>query len=247
MINIVSAYPDYLNLYGEYASMKLLELRLKYCSQEVKRSELNFGKYADIDSADYIFFGAGTENRVISVLDDIRGFYENKIKAFVDRGGILQISGASTAIFCKSIVDERTGKRYEGIGLFDAEAVITKKRRYGELICKTEDGQTVIGAVNSSIDFHRGAKQNALFSVLWDSSKRFSKGDGEGMRIGNNVFASEITGPLICRNPVLMDRLADMVSGEKLPACNEAWYGQAEKAYKHALGILAAESKLKDL
>lgn len=72
MITIVNAYPDYLNLYGEYSAVKLLELRLRGLKQKVKIQELSFGRYEDIEAADMMYFSAGTENRMLNVLEDVR-------------------------------------------------------------------------------------------------------------------------------------------------------------------------------
>lgn len=244
MINMISAYPDYLDLYGEYSAVKLLELRLRGGLNEAGVKELSFGKYAEIENADMIYFGAGTEDRILAVLDDMRG-YSKQLTAFIEKGGLLLASGSAMAVFCSRIEDQRTGNRYEGLGVFDAEAVITPKRRYGELICDYGEGKRVIGAVNSSIDFRRNEGQEALFTVVWDSSKRFPKGSGEGMRKGGNVFASEITGPLICRNPRLLDEVARKLTGGELAECRDTWYSEAWKAYDHAYEVLASEARLR--
>ena len=107
MISIVSAYPDFLDLYGEYSAVKLLEKRLETGSQQVKVSTLTFGRYAELENADMIYVGAGTEDRMLSALDDLRG-YAKQIREFLDRGGILEVSGSSVAIFCRTIADRRT-------------------------------------------------------------------------------------------------------------------------------------------
>ncbi|MBR3124427.1 MAG: hypothetical protein IKF42_03235 [Mogibacterium sp.] len=245
MITIVNAYPDYLNLYGEYSAVKLLELRLRGLKQKVKIQELSFGRYEDIEAADMMYFSAGTENRMLNVLEDVRR-YAKEIRNFVDNGKLLLISGCTAAVFCKTITDERSGRKYEGLGLFDANASITPKRRYGELICSYNDGPKVIGPVNSSVDFSRNDGQEPLFTVLWDSSKRFSKGSTEGMKLGDNVFASEITGPLICRNPHLLDLVAEKTAGVKLPECSERWYKEGQLAYEHTLNILLSEAHMKE-
>lgn len=244
MISIIAAYPDFLDLYGEYSAVRLLEKRLACGDRQVKVSTLTFGRYAEIEKADMIYVGAGTENRMLAALEDLRG-YAGQLKAFIEKGGILEVSGSSMAIFCNRITDQRSGNRYEGLGVFDAEAEITPKRRYGELICSYGDGKKIIGAVNSSIDFRRNSGQKEMFTVLWDSSKRFQKGAGEGMRTGENVYASEITGPLICRNPRLMDEIAEKLYGDSLPECTDTWYLEAWKAYEHAFGILSAESHIR--
>ncbi|MBQ5412868.1 MAG: hypothetical protein IIU19_05745 [Oscillospiraceae bacterium] len=243
MINIIAAYPDYLDLYGEYSAVKLLEKRLTGCGKEVAVTGMGFGTCPDISGADMIYVGAGTEDRVLSVLNDMKE-RAGQLKEFVGRGGLLAVSGSSMAIFCSTVTDNRNGTGCEGLGLFDAQAVITPKRRYGELICSYGSGKKVIGAVNSSIDFVRGNAQAEMFRVIWDSSGRFPKGAAEGFRTGDNVYASEITGPLIWRNPFLLDEIAEKLAGEKLPECRELWYTETVRAYDHALEVLMKEAHL---
>lgn len=243
MINIVAAYPDFLDLYGEYSAVKLLQKRLAACGKEVRVTELGFRSGADLESADMVYIGAGTEDRVLAVLEHIKT-YSDQLNAFIERGGLLEVSGSSMTIFCRTVTDTRTGKTYEGLGLFDAEAVITPKRRYGELVCSYGDGRKVIGAVNSSVDFVRSDGQKEMFKVLWDSSGRFPKGSGEGFRAAEGVIASEITGPLICRNPFLLDEIAQKLCAESLSECRELWYTELWKAYDHALEVLLKEAHL---
>lgn len=243
MINIIAAYPDYLDLYGEYSAVKLLEKRLTGCGKEVAVTGMGFGTFPDISRADMIYVGAGTEDRVLSVLNDMKE-HAGQLKEFVGRGGLLAVSGSSMAIFCRTVTDTRNGTGCEGLGLFDAQAVITPKRRYGELICSYGSEKKVIGAVNSSIDFARGNAQEEMFRVIWDSSGRFPKGTAEGFRTGDNVYASEITGPLIWRNPFLLDEIAEKLAREKLPECRELWYTETVRAYDHALEVLMKEAHL---
>ncbi|MBQ5343355.1 MAG: hypothetical protein J6Z24_07855, partial [Oscillospiraceae bacterium] len=104
MINIVAAYPDFLDLYGEYSAVRLLQKRLTTAGQQVRVTELGFGRYSDLESADMVYFGAGTEDRILAVLDHIR-LYSEQLKAFVERGGLLEAAGSSMAIFCRTVTD----------------------------------------------------------------------------------------------------------------------------------------------
>ena len=244
MIRIVFAYPDLLNIYGDYANIRLLCERLQGCGGRVETASFSIGSYFDFSKADLLYFGAGTEDRMLQALQDFRR-YGSELAAFVQNGGRLLATGNAGAIFCRSIEDRRKEPvRYEGIALFEADAVIGKRRRYGELVCEGSFGtRRVLGCVNSSVDFTRGEQQQAMHRVLWDSSRRMAAGSGEGLSaMDGRLLATELTGPLFFRNPALLSAFAQVLCKRELPACDAAWYGRLEAAYDHALSMLPKEA-----
>ena len=105
MISIVSAYPDFLDLYGEYSAVKLLEKRLETGSQQVRVSTLTFGRYAELENADMIYVGAGTEDRMLSALEDLRG-YAKQIREFLENHtwtAILAVAGLILAVLILTV------------------------------------------------------------------------------------------------------------------------------------------------
>ena len=51
MIRIVVAYPDLLNLYGDYANIRLLCERLQGCGERVETASFSVGSYCDFSKA----------------------------------------------------------------------------------------------------------------------------------------------------------------------------------------------------
>ena len=179
---------------------------------------------------------------MLAALTDFKRF-SGEFSAFLAGDGRLLATGSALALFCRSICDARTGLRHEGLGVFDAEAEILPERRYGELSCESAlTDARVIGCVNSSIDYTRGAGQDAAFTVLWDSSGRQAPGSGEGLAKDGRFYATELTGPLFFRNPALLDRMAAALCKGELPAREEPWYAELQAGYDHALAALKKES-----
>ena len=243
MIKIVSAYPDFLNLYGEYAAVKILVKRLEGCGEQVEYCSFTMGEYLDFSEATVLYFGAGTEDRMLAALEDFRR-YRKEYGNFIMNGGLVVANGNSGAIFCDSINDTRKNITHEGMGLISADAEIVSKRRYGEVICSCDLTQSkIIGAVNSSINFKRKEGQKEFFRVLWDSSGRFPKEYREGFET-ENVIATEVTGPLLYRNPALLDAFAQKISKKGLPKCEADWYKEMQEGYIHIASELSRESKI---
>ena len=236
MIKIIHAYPDFLNLYGDYANISLLVRRLEGCGEQIEVRNVKPGSYVDISDADLIYFGAGTERRMLQALQDFRR-YGTELKTMLDAGGMVFATGSSMALLCTGIKDTRDGRSYEGLGLVDGTAGIVKGRRYSEVICSSPlCGSKVYGAVNSSIDFGRAEGAAPMFTVEKDFSGRLSGGEGF---VNGNVYATELTGPVLFRNPELLDAFASKLCKE-LRECSQNWYGEMKKAYAHVAGVLNA-------
>ena len=239
MIKIVHAYPDLLNLYGDYANVKLLEKRLEGCGEQIQVRSFSLGNYIDISDADLLYFGAGTEGGMLHALEDFRR-YRGELERMLASGGRILATGSAMALLCRSVTDTRDGRTYEGLGLVDGTARIVKGRRYGEVVCSGKlCGEKIFGAVNSSIDFDRDADAEPFCTVEKDFSGRLS--GGEGFAKGG-VFATELTGPLLFRNPALLDAFAGMLCQEPAP-CGGTWYGEMKEAYLHVETVLTGEAK----
>ena len=51
---------------------------------------------------------------------------------------------------------------------------------------------------------------------------------------------------IFCRNPHLMDMVAERLAGSKLDDCNERWYTEGKLAYEHTLKTLLSEAHMKE-
>lgn len=237
-MKLVSGYPDLLNLYGDYANLAALRRRLDSCALSVDVEALTVGSYTELSSADFVCFGAGTEKSLLAALDDVLRYRED-IEGYLASGRKLLATGNSYALFAKGITLS-DGTSREGLGFLDADVRFTGKRAYCEYImrCSLTD-KKVVGCVNSSLTLT--SRETPFFAVQKRSEKGSAASEGS---IKGGLFATELSGPLLVRNPALLDYFAASIVGIELPECSSGWYAYAEKGYENALAEL--ERAIKD-
>lgn len=232
MIRIIHAYPDLLNLYGDYANIMLLEKRLGAAGATVETDRFEIGEDIDIKDADLIYFGCATENKMLTAARDL-GRMKDDIAEYLSNGGKIFFCGASSALALESITD-LDGKITDGLGFVGGSAIIHGKRYYSEIVAKSDFCKDkILGFFNSSMRIEASA--NPLWRVECDSAGLV--GDAEGYRSGN-IFATQLCGPLFYRNPSLLTAVAEALTGETLPECSDRIFTELEQGYIHAAKVM---------
>lgn len=232
MIRMVHAYPDLLNLYGGTADMQVLSAYLRAVGEEVLICSLS---EETIAQADLIYFGAGTENKMLKAAKKLAPM-RDALLAYHENGKQLMFVGSSAALPMQTIVGS-DGEEVAGLGLLQGQATVHDKRTYTELLAENPFGShLVVGAYNSSLNIH--TQEPAFLHVLFDSEKK--TGDLEGV-YKNGLLATQLAAPLLVRNPALLDYYADTLSGKELPDPQETWYRQMWMGYVTAVEILKNE------
>ncbi len=237
MIRIVCAYSDLMNLYGEYAAPLFLKARLQRAGEEVEISRFTLGETPDLHRCDLLLFSAGTERSMLRALDDLRD-KRAEIAEYIRANGRVLLTGNAGALFANSVT-EADGTVHEGLGLLDGTVSLTGKRRYAEYIMHgARLGRDIIGSINTSAEFRWN--ETPLFEVEFQSEKLLPE-KSEGA-VKNNVLATQLTGPLLVRNPHVLDRTCASLLGKPLPPCTASWRVYSEAGYASALATLKKES-----
>lgn len=229
MIRIIHAYPDLLNLYGDYANIMLLAKRLSCAGKEITVDRFEIGDDVEIDSADFIYFGCATENKMLAALKDLSRI-KNQLAEYVKKGGKMFFCGASAALPLDTVTDLQ-GNTVDGLGLVKGNAVIHGKRNYSEVTAKCSlCDATVIGFFNSSMNLT--AEATPFWQIQTDSVGLVGKSEGY---ISNGIMATQLSGPLFFRNPPLLNAICEMLTGEKLNECDEKLFAELDLGYTHLL------------
>ena len=216
-IKILHFYPDLMSLYGSYANVSVLKRRLEQMGNTVTVTPVLPGQEADLSDADFLYMGAGTEHAQKAALVDFARYGET-VKAAAESGVTMLFAGTAMELLGKTITGA-DGKVYEGIGLADFTAVQGSKRFVEDVYGHTDlYPDAVVGFMN---------KCSTISGVETPLLTELSLGFGnEGERAPegfhrNNVFASQLTGPLLVKNPRMLDVVVDAIyrrRGEPLPA-----------------------------
>lgn len=237
MIRILTAYADLMNQYGEYAALRVLRARLEAAGEQVEIDGFSLGDTPSLENCDLLYCPAGTELSMLAARADARRL-EDKLTDYFERGGLALCTGNAMGLFAKTV--RRTdGEKCEGIGWLDCELRLLPGRRYTELLAQSGvfSGE-LVGSINSSMQVE--SREEPLFEVLFDASGALGA-PFEGMK-RQNLLATQMTGPLLVRNPFALDDLCERLCGHALPECTESWYAYAVAGWKNAVDTLKKES-----
>ena len=211
---IIHFYPDLMNLYGSYANLTVLVKYLELLGHSAQVVTVAPGEDADLSDADFLFMGAGTERSQKAALDDFRRFAD-PIRALAQSGTPMLFCGTAMELLGRSITDEEG--TYEALGLADFTSVQTIRRQVVDVYGHTDlFPDAMVGFLNKS-SVISGVKTPLLTDIAlgWGNEKT----GGEGVRI-ENVMGSHLTGPLLVKNPRLLQHVAELICtrrGEALP------------------------------
>lgn len=237
MIRIAAAYKDLLNLYGDYANLTVLVRYLRESGFLVETDELSVGSYINLKSVDLLYLGAGTERRMLLALNDFKRFFR-ELRDFTEKGGFILATGSAAALLGNTVVDYN-GDIHTGAGLLDMDITLIKRRVYSDLILSTPFSEDpAVGVINSSMVVI--SREKPMFNIDKDSSRKNRKTEGA---YKNTVFATELSGPLLVRNPSLLHFFAEQVSDKKIPVSQELWVDNSREGYRRVLENLRHEMK----
>ena len=216
-IKMLHFYPDLMSLYGSYANVSVLKRRLEQMGNTVTVTPILPGQETDLSGADFLYMGAGTEHAQKAALADFTRYGEI-VKNLAESGVTMLFAGTAMELLGKTITDA-DGKVYDGIGLADFTAVQGTKRFVEDVYGHTDlYPNPVVGFMNKCSII--SGVETPLLTELSLGFGNEGKKAPEGFH-RNNVFASQLTGPLLVKNPRMLDAVVDAIyqhRNEPLPA-----------------------------
>ena len=199
-LNILHFYPDLMSLYGSYANVSILKRTLEDMGNTVTVTPILPGQAADLVNADFVYLGAGTEHAQKAALADFARFAE-PLKAAAESGVTMLFAGNSMELLGKTITDD-AGLVYDGLGLAGFTSVQQKKRFVEDVYGHTDlYDDAVVGFINKCSVI--SGVETPLVTAMDMGFGNEAKGGPEGYH-AQNVFASQLTGPILVKNPALL-------------------------------------------
>ena len=238
-LKIVHFYPDLMSLYGSYANVSVLRRYLEALGHAVTVQSAVPGESADLTDADFLFMGAGTERAQRFAAGDFARYGE-ALKALAEEGCVMLFAGTAMELLGASVTT-KDGETFNGIGLAGFTTVQGSRRIVGDVYGTTDlYPEAVVGFMNKC-GATRGVETPLLTGLAMGFGNEAEKGP-EGFH-WKNVFASELTGPILVKNPRLLDAIAAAICARRgLPLPEEKpSFPYAEAGY----AITAAQLKLR--
>lgn len=203
MVNILHLYPNLMNLYGDYANVVALRKHLEDQGEKVIvdkkdiEESINFSKY------DFIYMGSGSESNLMIALENIMK-YEDDIKKCINDNKTILFTGNSMELLGKSIDD------IDALGIFDFKSTHTNKRFVGDVIVKNKECGYVVGFINKSSEITDEDKSRLFDFVMADNGLKENNNEGYTT---NNVYATQLIGPILVKNPDFMNLIIKAILG----------------------------------
>lgn len=216
-IRILHFYPDLMSLYGSYANVSILKRTLEAMGNSVTVERVDPGAEADLAHADFVYMGAGTERAQKAALMHFLKLGD-RVKTAAEQGVPMLFAGNSMELLGSSITDD-TGKVYEGVGLAGFASVQNKKRFVEDVYGHTDLYEdAVVGFINRC-SVITGVETPLLTSMDMGHGNEGPCGP-EGYHCGS-VFASQLTGPILVKNPALLKVMVQAVYRHRDQECPE--------------------------
>ncbi|MBR3116781.1 MAG: hypothetical protein IKF36_02775 [Bacilli bacterium] len=207
-ITIGYLYYDLLNLYGDSGNIKTLVYHLKEQGIKVDVKYLTIGDKKDFKNIDFIYIGSGTEENILTALEDLKKD-QKELEKYINNKKYILSTGNSVELFGNYII---INKKIKALGVFDYVAM------HQDRIVKDVKVKTDI--VNSNIigfENHPGKILTYNEDII---------------RI-DNFIGTYIIGPILVRNPELCNKLVNelITSKDKDFEFKETNYDLDQKAY----------------
>ena len=228
-VRMIHFYPDLMNLYGSYANVLALKRYLERLGCTVAVEAAAPGGAVDFTRGDFFYMGAGTERAARAAMEDFARFAGPLEAAARDNAAML-FAGTAMDLLGKT-VREADGSAYDGLGLASFTTEHGKRRIVGDVYAHTDlYPEAVVGFINKC-GVVTGVETPLLTSLDLGFGNEKERGP-EGFH-WKNVFASQLTGPLLVKNPKLLETAAAAIyarRGRPLPVDRptDRW---AEEAY----------------
>ena len=211
-MKLLHLYHDIMNLYGEYANVSALQRILEKNGVTCEIDRLSVNDNLQLMDYDFIYVGSGTESNQLYILEHWKA-YKEEIKAYVEAGKILLMTGNSFEIMGAKIVDAK-GEEHPGIGIFDFTVLRQDKtRNTADVVFHIEgEEKPLVGFVNKCSTI-KGIT-TPLFQVQMGLGNE-GKGGNEGIRY-RNFYGTHLTGPMLIKNPYFLVKLASDLCGKEM-------------------------------
>lgn len=219
-IKLLHMFPRLLSLYGEYGSLALLKNALEKKGYSVTILPYEGGAL-DLN-ADLVYVGSGTEDDLWEAAARLQPHRE-AIRESIAAGTLWLATGNAMTLFGKEI--SRKDRVTPGVAAFGYTTTVDDSRRFlGDAL--TQDTPATLGFVNTS-SIYAGVETPWFTLQLGKELGNDKKTPAEGIREGN-FHGTQLLGPLLTKNPHLLQYFFQKLTGEALELPEE---DHLQKAY----------------
>lgn len=203
-LNLIHFYPDLMSLYGSYGNIAVLRRCLETLGHTVTVTPVLPGESTDLPDADFLFMGAGTERaQRFAAADFVR--YGDAVCAAAESDCAMLFCGTAMELLGRTVT-AADGTVFDGIGLADFTSTQGKRRYVEDVYGHTDLFDAPIVGFMNKCSIIKGVETPLLTALDMGFGNAGAK-TPEGFHY-KNVFASCLTGPILAKNPRLLQAVA---------------------------------------
>lgn len=206
-MRILHLYPDLMNLYGSYGNVAILARTLTEMGHSVTVQAVLPPDRPCLAQADAVFIGAGTERAQKAALSALSP-WGAEVRAAAADGAVMLFAGNAMELLGRRITGE-DGTVYPALEVGTFETHQQRRRLVGDVYGHTDlFPEAVVGFMN------RASRIDGVETPLLRHTDLGIGNQGVGSPEGfhrENVFASQLTGPILIKNPALLQTVAAAV------------------------------------
>ncbi len=207
-IKILHLYKHLMNLYGEYTNVAVLKAHLMDQGATVELNSFkSIGEVTNLSEYDFIYIGAGNERSQKVALEDLIT-RKSEIQELAKNGTVMLFTGNAIELLGKTITDCE-GNVFEALEIANFTTFEQNvKRIQGDCYCNAKIIDIpVVGYVNKASSIE-GIKDPLFEMILGHGNNEKTQEEGYHK---NNVYATYVTGPILVKNPELMNYFVSLL------------------------------------
>lgn len=236
MIRILHVYPNLLNIFGGAGDMNVLKKYLDECGAEYEMDAVEVDDDIDFSGYDFVYFGAGTEDRTLVALNDIMK-HSDDLHRYINSGGCCLMIGSSEMLAVENITDA-DGKVHNALGIINGIATIYQRKNYSDLFGICPVSQTPVLAASNSSTEYSDVTADPFLVLSYDSNTNFKGKEGF---VYKNCYGTEAFGPLFARNPQFLKDFCRKHFNVSLNGADPQWIEEAYKGYDFAVHMIGMD------
>ena len=228
-MKLLRLYDDLLDLYGDSGNFTVIKTRLAEAGYDPVAECRSVGDPFDLTQYNFIYISPGLPKNLAVAAADLVPRSENLFEA-IENGVVFLATGNAPALFGEELILD-DGEKIKGCGLFPVKHHFGKKITIRDLVGFTDTGLEVTGFLNST-DTREGEYETPFVRITGSGKTDCGRTSYDKTTDGTrkkNLFATELLGPVLVRNPELLRELLNLIAGEPLPPYDDALETEAAK------------------
>lgn len=210
-LRIIHLFPKLLSLYGEYGNLAVLKKTLEENGHKVDLVHYEEGPL-DLTNADLVYVGSGTEDNLLEAVKRLAPWQE-AIRQSVENNTRWLVTGNAMALFGAELIAD--GNAIPALNVLSYTTALARAKRYiGDVLAKDAEGAWYVGFVNTA-NVYTGIADTWLQLELNPKLGNDKEACADGV-VYRNFLGTQLIGPILAKNPHLLSRLCEELTGESV-------------------------------